>query len=50
MYRYFWLSSTLSNLGTSAYVMALSWLTVRLYGPHGIALLALGYGSAPAVA
>jgi MFS family permease len=43
-FRAFWLASTLSNLGTSAYVMAMSWLTVRLYGSHGIALLALGYG------
>lgn len=43
-FRTLWLASTLSNLGTSAYVMAMSWLTVRLYGSYGIALLALGYG------
>jgi hypothetical protein len=33
-----------SNLGTSAFVMALSWLTVKTYGASGIAALALGYG------
>jgi len=43
-FRAFWLAGTFSNLGTSAFLMALSWLTVRLYGSHGIALLALGYG------
>lgn len=43
-FRAFWLAGTLSNLGTSAYLMAMTWLTVRLYGSHGIALLALGYG------
>ena len=42
-YRTFWLANVLSNLGTSAYVMALNWLTVMHYGAHGIALLALGY-------
>lgn len=43
-FRVFWLANTVSGLGTSAYVMAMSWLTVKLYGSHGIALLALGYG------
>lgn len=43
-FRVFWIASTLSALGTSAYVMALTWLTARFYGAHGIALLALGYG------
>ena len=42
--RLFWLASTFSNLGSSAFLMAISWLTIRLYGSHGIALLALGYG------
>jgi len=44
IFRFFWMASTLSSLGTSAYVMALSWMTARFYGAHGIALLALGYG------
>jgi len=43
-FRRFWIANTISSLGTSAYVMAVSWLTVRMYGSHGIALLALGYG------
>lgn len=44
IFRFFWMASTLSSLGTSAYVMALSWMTARFYGAHGIAMLALGYG------
>ena len=44
MLRAFWLASMFSNLGTSTFLMAMSWLTVRLYGSHGIALLSLGYG------
>jgi MFS family permease len=44
IFRFFWMASTLSSLGTSAYVMALTWMTARFYGAHGIALLALGYG------
>lgn len=43
-YRTFWLANLISNLGTSAFVMAMTWLTVRSFGAHGIALLALGYG------
>jgi MFS family permease len=43
-FRRFWLANIISNLGTSAFVMALSWLTVKSYGATGIALLALGYG------
>ena len=43
-FRRFWLANLLSNLGTSAFVMAMTWLTVKSYGAHGIALLALGYG------
>jgi MFS family permease len=42
--RLFWLAITFSNLGKSAFLMAISWLTVRLYGAHGIALLSLVYG------
>ena len=42
-YRRFWLANVLSNLGTSAFVMAMTWLTVSHYGAHGIALLTLGY-------
>ena len=42
-YRLFWLANVFSNLGTSAFVMAMTWLTVSRYGAHGIALLALGY-------
>jgi MFS family permease len=44
VFRLFWIASALSSLGTSAYVMALTWMTARFYGAHGIALLALGYG------
>jgi len=43
-FRSFWLANLISNLGTSAFVMAMTWLTVKSYGAHGIALLALGYG------
>jgi len=43
-FRRFWLANLISNLGTSAFVMAMTWLTVKSYGAHGIALLALGYG------
>jgi MFS family permease len=43
-FRSFWLANLLSNLGTSAYVMAITWLTVRNYGAAGIGMLALGYG------
>jgi MFS family permease len=43
-YRVFWLANLLSNLGTSTFVMAMTWLTVSRYGAHGIALLTLGYG------
>ena len=43
-FRYFWLANIFSNLGTSAFVMAISWLTVKQYGAFGIASLALGYG------
>ena len=43
-FRSFWLANLISNLGTSAFVMAMTWLTVKTYGAHGIALLALGYG------
>lgn len=43
-FRRFWLANMVSNLGTSAFVMALSWLTVKSYGATGIAWLALGYG------
>ncbi|MEY2749962.1 MAG: hypothetical protein RLZZ168_1978, partial [Cyanobacteriota bacterium] len=41
-FRQFWLANMISNLGTSAFVMAMTWLTVKSYGAHGIALLALG--------
>ena len=43
-FRSFWLANLLSNLGTSAFVMAITWLTVKHYGAAGIAALALGYG------
>jgi MFS family permease len=43
-FRRFWIANLVSNLGTSAFVMALSWLTVKSYGSAGIAALALGYG------
>lgn len=43
-FRSFWLANLLSNIGTSAYVMAISWFTVRHYGASGIGALALGYG------
>jgi hypothetical protein len=44
VFRRFWVANLVSNLGTSAFVMALSWLTVKTYGASGIAALALGYG------
>jgi hypothetical protein len=43
-FRRFWVANLVSNLGTSAFVMAMSWLTVKSYGASGIAALALGYG------
>ena len=45
-FRRFWVASLVSNLGTSAFVMAMSWLAVKSYGASGIAALALalGYG------
>ena len=43
-FRAFWLANLLSNLGTSAFVLAINWLTVRQYGALGIASLALAYG------
>ena len=43
-FRRFWLANFVSNLGTSAYVMALSWLTVKAYGSAGIAAISLAYG------
>ncbi|MEI8251125.1 MAG: MFS transporter [Synechococcus sp. ELA057] len=43
-FRNFWLANLFSNLGTNAYLMALSWFTVRQYGAVGIGALALGYG------
>ncbi len=43
-FRNFWVANIVSNLGTSAFVMAISWLTVKEYGAFGIASLALGYG------
>ncbi|MBM5809077.1 MAG: MFS transporter [Cyanobacteria bacterium M_surface_9_m1_291] len=44
VFRRFLVANLVSNLGTSAFVMALSWLTVKTYGSSGIAALALGYG------
>ncbi|MFM7269732.1 MAG: hypothetical protein ACKOZT_14315, partial [Cyanobium sp.] len=43
-FRAFWLANLLSNLGTSAFVLAINWLTVKQYGALGIATLALAYG------
>ena len=43
-FRYFWLANLLSNLGTSAFVLAITWLTVKQHGAAGIATLALAYG------
>ena len=43
-FRWFWLANLLSNLGTSAFVLAITWLTVRQHGAAGIATLALAYG------
>ncbi|MFM8936493.1 MAG: MFS transporter [Vulcanococcus sp.] len=43
-FRAFWLANLMSNLGTSAYVLAINWLTVKQYGAAGIATLALTYG------
>lgn len=43
-FRSFWLANLISNLGTSAYVLAINWLTVKQHGPAGIATLALAYG------
>ena len=43
-FRAFWLANLTSNLGTSAYVLAINWLTVKQHGPAGIATLALAYG------
>jgi MFS family permease len=43
-FRTFWLANLISNLGTSAYVLAINWLTMKQYGAGGIATLALAYG------
>lgn len=43
-FRAFWLANLISNLGTSAYVLAINWLTVKQHGAAGIACLALAYG------
>ena len=43
-FRAFWLANLISNLGTSAYVLAINWLTVKQHGAAGIASLALAYG------
>jgi len=43
-FRAFWLANLVSNLGTSAFVLAINWLTVKQHGPAGIATLALAYG------
>ena len=43
-FRVFWLANLGSNLGTSAFVLAINWLTVKQYGAAGIASLALAYG------
>lgn len=43
-FRAFWLANLISNLGTSAFVLAINWLTVKQHGPAGIASLALAYG------
>ena len=43
-FRAFWLANLVSNLGTSAFVLAITWLTVKQHGAAGIASLALAYG------
>jgi predicted MFS family arabinose efflux permease len=43
-FRAFWLANLTSNLGTSAFLLAINWLTVKQYGAAGIASLALAYG------
>jgi len=43
-FRTFWLANLISNLGTSAFVLAMNWLTVKQHGAAGIATLALAYG------
>ena len=43
-FRAFWLANLISNLGTSAFVLAITWLTVKQHGSAGIATLALAYG------
>ena len=43
-FRAFWLANLISNLGTSAFVLAINWLTVKQHGAAGIATLALAYG------
>ncbi|MCX5939502.1 MAG: MFS transporter [Cyanobium sp. LacPavin_0818_WC50_MAG_67_9] len=43
-FRAFWLANLVSNLGTSAFVLAINWLTVKQHGAAGIASLALAYG------
>jgi MFS family permease len=43
-FRAFWIANLISNLGTSAFVLAINWLTVKQYGALGIATLALAYG------
>jgi MFS family permease len=43
-FRAFWLANLFSSLGTSAFVLAINWLTVKQYGAAGIAALALAYG------
>ena len=43
-FRTFWLANLISNLGTSAFVLAINWLTVKQHGAAGIATLALAYG------
>lgn len=36
-FRAFWLANMISNLGTSAFVLAITWLTVKQHGSAGIA-------------
>ena len=43
-FRAFWLANLISNFGTSAFVLAINWLTVKQHGAAGIACLALAYG------
>lgn len=43
-FRAFWLANLTSNFGTSAFVLAINWLTVKQHGAAGIACLALAYG------